>query len=70
MLDREGKPIRTGHATGGSVDGPATFQAEVTFEVAERQVGHLEVYEEDVSDGEGFPPSRNVIPLVLEPGSP
>jgi hypothetical protein len=31
------------------------------------QVGHLEVFEEDASDGEGFPPGRTILPLVLKP---
>jgi hypothetical protein len=31
------------------------------------KVGHLEVFEEDVSDGEGNPPGRTVLPLVLKP---
>jgi hypothetical protein len=25
------------------------------------------VFEEDASDGEGFPPGRNVLPIVLMP---
>jgi hypothetical protein len=32
-----------------------------------RQIGHLEVFEEDVSGGEGFPPGHTVLPLVLRP---
>ena len=39
----------------------------VAFTIAEEQIGHLEVYEEDVSEGEGFPPGRTVLPLVLLP---
>ena len=35
--------------------------------MTERQVGSLEVFEEDQSDGEGFPPGRTVLPLVLVP---
>ena len=38
----------------------------VTFAVAARQVGYLEVFEVDASDGEGFPPGRTVLPLVLQ----
>ena len=52
---------------GGGVDGAGSFDFAVTYSVPERQIGHLEVYEEDVSDGEGFPPGRNVVPLVLNP---
>lgn len=64
---RDGRELAAGHTTGGGVDGPGSFSIEVKFEVTERQIGHLEIDEEDASDGEGFPPSRNVIPLVLKP---
>jgi hypothetical protein len=64
---RDGGVLASGHTTGGGVDGSEPFSTTVTFSVPERQVGHLEVYEEDVSDGEGFPPVRNVIPLILQP---
>ena len=52
---------------GRIVDSFGPFQFIVNFSVSERQIGHLEVFEEDASDGEGFPPSRNVLPLVLSP---
>lgn len=64
---RDGAELASGHATGGGVDGPGPFSFTVAYTVAERQIGHLEVYEEDASDGEGNPPGRNVIPLVLAP---
>ena len=67
LKGRDGSLLASGHTTGGGVDGSQPFSTNVTFTVPERQVGHLEVYEEDVSDGEGFPPPRNVIPLVLQP---
>ncbi len=64
---RDGTELADGHATGGGADGPEPFSFTVAYTVAERQIGHLEVYEEDASDGEGHPPGRNVIPLVLSP---
>lgn len=67
LLARDGSELAKGHTSGGGVDGPGTFSFGITYTVAERQIGHLEVYEEDASDGEGHPPGRNVIPLVLQP---
>jgi hypothetical protein len=67
LLARDGTELAAGVTQGGGVDGPGPFSASVAFTVAERQVGHLEVYAEDVSDGEGFPPGRTVLPLVLLP---
>ena len=64
---RNGGLLGQGTATGGGVDGPGPFAFSVPFTVAERQLGHLEVFEEDASDGEGFPPGRTVLPLVLVP---
>ena len=51
----------------GGVDGPGAFSFSIPYTVTVQQLGHLEVFEEDVSDGEGFPPGRTVIPLVLKP---
>jgi hypothetical protein len=67
LLARDGRVLNQGFATGGGVDGVAPFGFTVPFSVAEPQIGHLEVFEEDASDGEGFPPGRTVLPLVLEP---
>ena len=64
---RNGSLLGQGTATGGGVDGPGPFAFSVPFTVAERQLGQLEVFEEDASDGEGFPPGRTVLPLVLLP---
>ena len=65
LLDRTGEVLAIGHATGGGVDGPATFAFTVEYESAERQLAHLEVFEEDVSEGEGYPPPRAVVPLII-----
>ena len=40
------------------MDGPAPFVFAVEYEAAEHQLAHLEVFEEDASGGEGFPPPR------------
>ena len=65
LLDRAGEVLAMGHATGGGVDGPAMFAFTVEYESAERQLTHLEVFEEDVSEGEGYPPPRAVVPLII-----
>ena len=67
LLGRDGSILNRGFTHGGGVDGVAPFQFTVEFPAVERQIGHLEVYEEDVSEGEGFPPGRTEIPLVLNP---
>jgi Immunoglobulin-like domain of bacterial spore germination len=67
LLANDGSTVANGIATGGGVDGPAPFSFIVPYQIGERQIGHLEVFEEDVSDGEGFPPGRTVLPLVLLP---
>ncbi|MBO6574948.1 MAG: Gmad2 immunoglobulin-like domain-containing protein [Rhodothermales bacterium] len=65
LMARDGSQLAAGFAMGGGVDGAGPFRFDVEFVVRESQLGHLEVYEEDVSDGEGFPPSRTVLPLRL-----
>ena len=68
LLDASGAQLASGATTGGGVDGFGPFSFTVTFSVPERQIGHLEVSEEDVSGGEAtIEPVRNVIPLVLVP---
>ena len=67
LVGRDGTVLANGFTTGGGVDGPGAFGFTVAYTVPERQIGHLEVFEEDVSDGEGFPPGRTVLPLVLQP---
>ena len=66
LLDRTGAVLAEGHTTGGGVDGPAPFAFTVEYTVESRQLTHLEVDEEDASGGEGFPPPRTVLPLILE----
>ena len=67
LIARDGAELASGNTQGGGVDGPAAFAFTVAFSVDTRQIGHLEAFEEDVSDGEGFPPGRTVVPLVLNP---
>jgi len=67
LLARNGTVLAKGFTTGGGVDNPGAFSFSVPYSLSERQIGHLEVFEEDASDGEGFPPGRTVIPLVLDP---
>jgi hypothetical protein len=68
LMDASGVELASGAAMGGGVDGPREFSFTVTYTVSERQIGLLDVSEEDVSGGEGTrKPVRNAIPLVLTP---
>lgn len=67
LIGRDGSVLASGNTQGGGVDGPGAFSFTVPYDVDARQIGHLEVFEEDVSDGEGFPPGHTVLPLVLKP---
>jgi hypothetical protein len=53
---------------GGGVSGASPFEVSAEFTVSAPEVGQLEVFEEDASGGEGFPPSRTIVPMVLMPG--
>lgn len=65
LRGRDGEPLATGVAQGGSLE-PRAFEFTVDYEVAARQIGELDVYEPRVTT-EGFPPSRDIVPLILEP---
>jgi hypothetical protein len=65
LRDRTGRELATGFAQGGSRE-PGAFSFPVEYDVDARQVGQLEVYEPRVTT-EGFPPVRNLIPVVLKP---
>jgi hypothetical protein len=67
LIGRDGSVLASGNTQGGGVDGPGAFSFTVPYTVGARQIGHLEVFEEDVSDGEGFPPGHTILPLVLKP---
>jgi hypothetical protein len=64
LRDRDGRELANGFAQGGSRE-PGAFSFSVDYDVDARQVGQLEVYEPRVTS-EGFPPVRNVIPVVLK----
>ena len=64
---KDGRVLASGHAAGGGVEAAAPFSFSVTFIISAPEVGHLVVFEPDVSDGEGFPSGRSVIPLILLP---
>ncbi|HKJ24584.1 MAG TPA: Gmad2 immunoglobulin-like domain-containing protein [Myxococcota bacterium] len=70
LRGRDGRPVASGHTSGGGVDGAASFAFSAAFSVPEAQLGHLVVFAVDASDGEGFPPGRAVVPLVLLPEAP
>lgn len=67
LRSRDGSILATGHTSGGGVTGAAPFSFSVTFTVFTPELGHLEVFEPDESDGEGFPGGRSIVPLVLLP---
>ena len=70
LRGRDGRLLSSGHTMGGGVSGAAAFETDIEFDISVPEVGRLEVFEEDMSDGEGFPPTRTVLPIVLAPGSP
>jgi hypothetical protein len=65
LRDRAGKTLASGVTQGGSLE-PSSFEFTVEYSIATRQIGELQVYEPRITT-EGFPPSRDVVPLVLEP---
>jgi len=64
---RDGRTLDSGHATGGGAAGAGELHFAASFRVAEPQLGHLEVFAPEVSETEGFPGGRSVIPVVLLP---
>lgn len=70
LRDRSGDVIDRGVAMGGGVDGAAPFSFTVDYTLDEAQVGILEVEEPDPSDGEGLPPTRAVLAVVLTAAAP
>ena len=65
LRGRNGRILASGVTEGGNLS-PGPFAFNVRYPIGDRQVGQLEVYEPRVTD-EGFPPAKNVLPLVLEP---
>ena len=66
LFGRRGEVLASGFTSGGGVYGPAPFRFSVEFAVTERQIALLEVFEEDVSEGEGYPPPRAVVPVIID----
>jgi hypothetical protein len=62
---RDGRALATGFTNGGGTE-PGPFAFTVAYAIRTAQVGRLEVSQPTVTS-EGFPPVRNVVPLVLEP---
>jgi len=69
LRGRDGRILASGFTSGGGVDGPAAFETSADFTVTSAEVGELEVYMPDASEGEGFPPPRAVLQVVLTPGA-
>lgn len=67
LVARDGMELARGFTQGGGVDGPGPFAFNVAYSLPARSLAHLEVFEEDVSNGAGPPPGRTVLPLVLLP---
>jgi hypothetical protein len=65
LRGRDGRVLASGVTQGGSLQ-PNSFEFRVEYTVNIRQIGELEVYEPRVTS-EGFPPPRDVVPLVLKP---
>ena len=66
LLDRSGAVLAEGFTSGGGFDGPGEFSFTVEYQSAERQLANLEVFELDESEGQGFPPPRDIVPLWLD----
>lgn len=69
LRGRDGRLLASGSTTGGGVDGPAPFTFSAEFDVSEAEVATLEVFMPDASGGEGFPPPRTELQVVLTPGT-
>ena len=67
LVARNGTELARGSTQEGGVDGPGPFAFTVAYTADQPQIGHLELFAEDASDGEGFPPGRIVLPLILKP---
>ena len=65
LLARDGSVVAEGHTSGGGIDGPAAFNFVVDAEYS-TGLHHLEVFEPRVSEGEGYPASRTVVPVFIE----
>jgi hypothetical protein len=67
LRSHDGSILASGHTSGGGAEGVAAYSFSATFAVSAPELGHLDVFEPDESDGEGFPGGRSTIPIVLLP---
>ena len=63
LRGRSGRVLAHGHTQGGSAQ-PGAFAFTVAYSVTAQQVGQVTV-SEPVVTSEGYPPVRDVLPLVL-----
>ena len=63
LVAKDGRTLAKGSAQGGSQE-PGPYEFTVDYTVPAREIGRLQVSEPRVTN-EGFPPVRNVSPLVL-----
>ena len=69
LRGRDGRVLASGFTSGGGIDGPGAFDASAEFSVTSAEVGVLDVYMPDESEGEGFPPPRTTFQVVVAPGA-
>jgi hypothetical protein len=65
LRGRDGRLLATGVAQGGSL-ASRPFRFAIRYSIRLRQIGQLELDTPSVTR-EGFPPLRNVLPVILEP---
>ena len=63
---RNGSKLASGVAQGGTLES-GSFNFAVDYSVTQLQVGDLEVVGGSGTSTEGFPPPKDVVPLVLQP---
>jgi hypothetical protein len=67
LVATDGHVLASGFTQGGN-PGPGPFAFTVRYTMGRRQIGSLEVAgTSGATPPEGFPPPRDVVPLVLEP---
>jgi uncharacterized protein YecT (DUF1311 family) len=66
LAGRDGATAREGFTSGGGVDGPGAFSFALDLGGLAPGLYHLEVSEPLVTEEEGFPPSRTVLPVIVE----
>jgi len=65
LRGRDGRVVASGFTQGGSLEA-AVFEFEVNYEVEQRELAQLDVFESRVTE-EGFPPPKDIVPLLLSP---